>query len=143
MTIGRNFLIAQNDDPELLEWLSKAHTEGGGFLSAIAKAALVADHENYPLMRPLLSVLRLKYPAYEPSDAVKQEIRARSFAMTVHQLLNADLPEIAPSDKHILAAFLEFLAERAEDARLPNGRRLLDRTDFEMWLRNIAQEVRK
>jgi hypothetical protein len=38
----------------------------GGFISSIAKAALVADYENYPLMRPLLLVLRTKYPQYEP-----------------------------------------------------------------------------
>jgi len=71
-------MIAQSDDPELLEWLSKAHMEAGGFLSSLARAALVADHENYPLIRPLLTVMRLKYPKYEPSDAVKQEIRART-----------------------------------------------------------------
>lgn len=40
-------------------------------------AALVADNENYPLMRPLLVTMRKKYPAYEPSDQVKQEIRER------------------------------------------------------------------
>lgn len=70
-------LIAQNDDPEMLEWLANADTNGGGFISAIALAALVADKDNYPLMRPLLSVLRKKYPKYEPTEAVKQEIRDR------------------------------------------------------------------
>ena len=45
-------LIAQNDDPEMLEWLARANQEGGGFVSAIARAALIADEENYPLMRP-------------------------------------------------------------------------------------------
>jgi hypothetical protein len=70
-------LIAQNDDPELLEWLAKANQEGGGFVSAIARAALVADWENYPLLRPLVLQLRAKYPCYEPSDAVKAEIRSR------------------------------------------------------------------
>ena len=70
-------LIAQTDDPELLEWLAKANQDGGGFVSAIARAALVADEENYPLLRPILIVLRKKYPRYEPSDEVKQEIRDR------------------------------------------------------------------
>jgi hypothetical protein len=70
-------MIAQEDDPELLEWLAKANQEGGGFVSSIARAALVADFENYPLMRPLLLVLRKKYTRYEPSDAVKREIRSR------------------------------------------------------------------
>lgn len=71
------FLIATNDDPELLEWLAKADQEGGGFVKAIAHAGLSADSENYPLIRTLLLVMRRKYPAYEPSDVVKQEIRDR------------------------------------------------------------------
>lgn len=70
-------LIAQNDDPELLEWLAKADREGGGFLSALASAALVADFENYPILRPVLIEMRNKYPQYEPSDAVKAEIKER------------------------------------------------------------------
>ena len=71
------FLIAQNDDPELLEWLANAQQRGGHFISAIAKAGLQADHENYPIIRNVLMTMRQKYPAYEPSDAVKQEIRER------------------------------------------------------------------
>lgn len=71
------FLFAQNDDPELLEWLAKAAQDGGGFVGAVARAGLVADAENYPLIRPLLMVMRKKYPKYEPSDEVKREILAR------------------------------------------------------------------
>lgn len=70
-------LIAQNDDPELLEWLAKANQEGGGFVSALARAALVADWENYPLVRPLVLQVRAKYPCYEPTESVKAEIRLR------------------------------------------------------------------
>jgi hypothetical protein len=47
------------------------------FVSSVARAGLVADHENYPLIRPLLLQLRTKYTTYEPSDAVKREIRER------------------------------------------------------------------
>lgn len=68
-------LIAQNDDPELLEWLANASEKAGGFLSSLANAALVADHENYPILRPVLLQLRAKYPRYEPSELVKQELR--------------------------------------------------------------------
>lgn len=68
-------LIAQNDDPELLEWLAKASQEGGGFISALARAALVADEENYPILRPVLLKMRKKYSRYEPSEDVKQELR--------------------------------------------------------------------
>lgn len=70
-------MIAQEDDPELLEWLGNAEQEGGGFISAFARAALQADNQNYPLLRMALLVLRAKYPRYEPSDARKQEIRER------------------------------------------------------------------
>lgn len=72
-----NIAIAQTDDPELLEWLANANQGGGGFISAFARAALVADSQNYQLLRPVLLVLRAKYPQYDPSDAVKQEIRER------------------------------------------------------------------
>jgi hypothetical protein len=70
-------LVAQIDDPELLEWLAKAKEDGGGFVKNLAEAGLVADHENYPLLRPLLVFMRKKYPAYEPSDEVKREIAER------------------------------------------------------------------
>lgn len=70
-------LIAQNDDPEMLEWLGGAALQGGSFVRSLATAALVADHENYPLLRPVLIEMRVKYSKYEASDAVKQEIRER------------------------------------------------------------------
>jgi hypothetical protein len=75
MTFGP--LVAQSDDPELLEWLAAADRDGGGFVQNLAHAGLVADPENYPLIRPVLIEMRKKYPAYEPSDAVKREIRER------------------------------------------------------------------
>jgi hypothetical protein len=71
------FLTAQNDDPELLEWLGAASRLGGGFVSSLAWAGLRADAENYSILRPVLVAMRAKYPAYEPSEAVKQEIRER------------------------------------------------------------------
>lgn len=70
-------MIAQNDDPELLEWLANADELGGCFVSSLAHAALVADYENYPILRPTLLAMRQKYPQYEPSEQVKQEIRER------------------------------------------------------------------
>jgi hypothetical protein len=70
-------LIAQTDDPELLEWLSLAAAKGGGFVSSIANAGLRADPENYAMLRLVLMVLRRKYPEYEPSDAVKRELAER------------------------------------------------------------------
>jgi hypothetical protein len=76
LTFGR--LVAQDDDPELLEWLSNAKEKSGDFVRNIAEAGLRADPENYPLMRSLLIAMRKKYPAYEPSDEVKREIRERA-----------------------------------------------------------------
>lgn len=70
-------MIAQTDDRELLEWLAKADQEGGGFIRSLARAALVADDFNYPVLRPVLIEMRKKYPAYEPSELVKQELRER------------------------------------------------------------------
>jgi hypothetical protein len=70
-------LIAQNDDPELLEWLSNAANRAGSFLQNLAWAGLRADHENYPILRPVLIEMRKRYPEHEPSEAVKQEIRER------------------------------------------------------------------
>lgn len=77
-SIEPKYLVAQTDDPELLEWLAKAKQEGGGFVASLAQAGLVADHENYPVIRFVLMAMRKKYPAYEPSDQVKQEIRERT-----------------------------------------------------------------
>lgn len=73
-------MIAQEDDPELLEWLAKANQDGGGFVSSLARAGLVADFQNYPILRPVLIEMRKKYPQYEPSDAVKQQIKDRTGA---------------------------------------------------------------
>lgn len=73
-------MIAQEDDPELLEWLALASEQGGTFLKSVANAGLMADWENYPHMRDLLVWLRAKYPQYEPSPAVKREISERKTA---------------------------------------------------------------
>jgi hypothetical protein len=59
--------IAQ-EDIELVDWLlgiaNHKPTEPGDFLKALAAAALRADPENYPLMRPMLLHVRAKYPEY-------------------------------------------------------------------------------
>lgn len=58
-------MIAQQDDPELLEWLINASAHAGGFLSTLADAALRADGQNYPILRPAILDLRAKYPKFE------------------------------------------------------------------------------
>lgn len=67
-------MIAQTDHPLMLEWLNNACHDGGGFLSMLAHAGLVADHENYSFLRPVLTIMRAKYPQYEASEAVQQEL---------------------------------------------------------------------
>src|SRR5882724_3425794 len=62
-------LIAQIDDEELFQWLHNvqllhADERGGRFLAYLAKAALLADSDNYPLLHPVLQVIRAKYPEY-------------------------------------------------------------------------------
>ena len=54
------------EDAELIEWVLNMERRGaGGFLITLGEAALRADHENYPLMRPLLLRLKKKYPQYD------------------------------------------------------------------------------
>lgn len=83
-------MIAQEDDPAMLEWLNNAQHKGGGFVSSLADAGRRADPENYRLMRPLLLVMRMKYPQYEPTPAVLEELRAQ---IGVH--VPAGHPELA------------------------------------------------
>jgi len=68
-------MIAQLDHPYMLEWLANASRDGGGFVSSLARAALVADEENYPILRPVIMVIRRKYPQYEPSEEVRKELK--------------------------------------------------------------------
>ena len=76
-TTGYGRFTAQEDDRELLEWLGNAQQRGGHFIASLAKAALHADAENYPVLQPVLIFFRKKYPAYEATDAVKKEIAER------------------------------------------------------------------
>jgi len=65
---------AQTDHPLVLEWLNNAHRHSGDFLKNLAEAALRADAENYRFVRPIVTIMRAKYPQYEASDAVKVEL---------------------------------------------------------------------
>lgn len=56
-------MIAQ-DDMELADWLLNAQSFGGDFLRSLAEAGLRADHENYPVLRPVLLSMKEKYPKY-------------------------------------------------------------------------------
>lgn len=65
-------MIAQQD-PELLPWLlgieNGEPTPAGGFLRALAGAALRADHENYADLRPALLSIRDRFPKYRDEAA--------------------------------------------------------------------------
>lgn len=59
-------MIAQQDQ-EMIDWLINAvdpRYRAGGFIRAIADAALRADWENYDILRPALMQLKDKYPEY-------------------------------------------------------------------------------
>jgi len=61
-------LVAQQDDEETYRWLLGVNngqpSQPGGFLKAIAEAALRADPHNYPMLRPTIAKLKQKYPVY-------------------------------------------------------------------------------
>lgn len=65
-------MIAQQD-PELLPWLlgivNSKPEPAGGFLQALAGAALRADHQNYADMRPGLLSIRDRFPEYHDEAA--------------------------------------------------------------------------
>ncbi len=53
------------EDEELIDWLLNLEPmNAGSFLRAIGEAAMRADSQNYPVMRPLLLELKKKYPDY-------------------------------------------------------------------------------
>ena len=60
-------MIAQGD-PELLPWLlgiaNGKPVGAGGFLTALAGAALRADSQNYTDLRPALLAIRDRFPKY-------------------------------------------------------------------------------
>jgi hypothetical protein len=82
-------ITAQEDHPYILEWLVKARERGGGFVSSFANAALVADRENYPMIRPAVQWLIQKYPEYKPSEAVKKELETAALEWERRVELNA------------------------------------------------------
>ena len=55
-----------HQDPELRKWLiTIVHDNmAGDFLKLLAMAALHADHENYPILRPALLEISKRYPKY-------------------------------------------------------------------------------
>lgn len=55
-----------HEDPELRDWLLNIiHGRmAGDFLKLLAMAAMQADHENYPLLRPALLKISKRYPKY-------------------------------------------------------------------------------
>lgn len=73
-------MILQDDEPELLEWAANAAAWAGDFLKNFAAAAMRADHENYPLLRPVLLTLRKKYPKYDADGPFGTALAKRSIA---------------------------------------------------------------
>lgn len=59
-------ITSGHDDFELTDWLLVVVNDGlaGDFLKFLAMAALRADHENYPILRPALLEIKKRYPKY-------------------------------------------------------------------------------
>lgn len=61
--------LVAHQDTELIDWLMGIvnwhPTEPGDFLKSLADAALRADFENYPTLRPALIEFKKKYPKYK------------------------------------------------------------------------------
>lgn len=53
-----------NDNPEVRYWAVEAANHGGRFLQKIAGAALSADVNNYPILKPALLKLMNEYRQY-------------------------------------------------------------------------------
>lgn len=71
-------LIASEDTPETLSWLASALSDGGSFLSYVARAGLHADYQNYPLIRPLILQLRKRYPEFDPEGVARRVMEGRN-----------------------------------------------------------------
>ncbi len=56
-------MTAQEDGP-VFQWLLMASVHAGDFLRHLAEAALRADDDNYPILRPVILRMMEKYPVY-------------------------------------------------------------------------------
>jgi hypothetical protein len=60
-------------DAELFDFLMNCSSWGGDFLSSLAQAALRADAENYPIIRPALLSMKRRYPDFDvPHNPVQR-----------------------------------------------------------------------
>lgn len=70
-------MVAQQDEEEIQRWIygveNGAPMPAGDFLRTIVAAALRADYENYPLMRPLIVALKQKFPKYKFEGTLPQD----------------------------------------------------------------------
>jgi hypothetical protein len=87
-------LIAQHDEENIQRWLygveNEAPQPSGDFLKKIVAAALHADCENYPLLRPAIIALKKKFPKYRLDDPHLEPALHRDR----HQLLHGHLDEL-------------------------------------------------
>jgi hypothetical protein len=60
------------EDTALFDWLINASRFGGSFIRALADAGIRADDINYEIIRPVLLVMKEKYPHYR-KDYYKKE----------------------------------------------------------------------
>lgn len=87
-------LIAEQDEEDIQRWIwgveNEAPQPSGDFLKKIVAAALHADPENYPLLRPAIIALKKKFPKYRLDDPHLEPALHRDR----HQLLHREFDEL-------------------------------------------------
>jgi len=93
----RRVRTADEEHPDVFDWLANAHARGGGFISHCAGACLQADAENYQFLRVVVPIMVRKYPQYLSPEAV-----ARDIAREV-----ADDESLAAGERSIIGHFAQ------------------------------------
>lgn len=87
-------LIAEQDEEDIQRWIwgveNEAPQPSGDFLKKVVAAALHADRENYPLLRPAIIALKNKFPKYRLDDPHLEPALHRDR----HQLLHREFDEL-------------------------------------------------
>lgn len=87
-------LLAEQDDEDIQRWIyavaNDAPQPAGDFLKKVVAAALHADPDNYPLLRPAIIVLKRKFPNYRMDDPHLEPALHRDR----HQLLHREFDEL-------------------------------------------------
>ena len=62
--------MSVSEDRELFGWATAARRYGGEFVKTIARAAFIADDDNYAMLRPVMLAFKAKYPRFDELAAL-------------------------------------------------------------------------